>query len=153
MVVKLNAIAARTALLCFALALASFLLPGLAQAEGSAAQIKEVRFARGTSGAQYDGAVVRGDRDVYSIKARKGQRMTLRIVAAEKNAAVQVYAPGAKTEIRDSTLNVSGVTLRGAGEGDDAAKWTGTLPKSGTYVLVVGSTRGNATYRLNIMVH
>jgi len=78
--------------------------------------------------------------------------MSLRIVSTEKNAVVQVYVPGAKQEMRDSVLHVSGNTLPGAGEGDDAARWYGTLPASGVYVFVVGSTRGNATYRLNVTI-
>jgi len=136
------------------LALASFLAwIGIAQPSGNAEEIKKIQFAPGASSAQVRGAVVRGERALYSIEAREGQHMSVHIVSTEKNAVVQAYVPGAKQEVRDSVLHISGNTLPGAGEGDDAARWSGRLPTSGVYVLAVGSTRGNATYRLNVTIH
>jgi hypothetical protein len=152
MLAKLNPTSARTAFAWLALALASFVWVGISEPSGKAEEIKRIQFARGASSAQVRGAVVRGERALYSIEAREGQHVSLRIVSSEKNAVVQVYAPGAKQEIRDSVLHISGDTLPGAGEGDDAAQWAGTLPGSGVYVLVVGSTRGNATYRLTVTI-
>jgi hypothetical protein len=78
--------------------------------------------------------------------------MWLRIAAPERNAVFQVYEPGARAETNDSVLEVAGEALPGAGEGDDARRWTGVLPRSGVYLLVVGATRGNATYRLTIAI-
>ena len=149
---RLNPFSARVASAWLALALASFAWIGIAQPSGKTEEIKKIQFARGASSAQVRGAVVRGERALYSIEAREGQHMSLRVVSTEKNAVIQVYAPGAKQEIRDSVLHMSGDTLPGAGEGDDAAQWTGVLPGSGVYVFVVGSTRGNATYRLTVMI-
>jgi hypothetical protein len=51
-----------------------------------------------------------------------------------------------------SALEIAGEALPGAGEGEDAARWTGVLPQSGAYLLVAGSTRGNATYRLTVEI-
>jgi hypothetical protein len=150
MLAKRNRISARTAFAWFALVLTSFAWPGISEPSEKTEEIKRIHFAHGASTAQVRGAVVRGERALYSIEAREGQHMSLRIVALEKNAVVQVYAPGAKQEMRNSVLHISGDTLPGAGEGDDAARWSGTLPGSGVYVLVVGSTRGNATYRLTV---
>jgi hypothetical protein len=152
MLPKLKPFSAHVTSAWFALALASFAWIGIAQPSGKAEEIKKIEFARGASSAQVRGAVVRGERALYSIEAREGQRMSVRIVSTEKNAVFQLYTPGAKQEIRDSVLHMSGDTLPGAGEGDDAAQWTGTLPGSGVYVLVVGSTRGNATYRLTVTI-
>jgi hypothetical protein len=111
-----------------------------------------IRFARGASSATVEGAVVRGDRALYTIEARQGQRMIVRIFALEKNAAFELYEPDARFEERDSILEVSGQALPGAGEGDDATRWSGTLPRSGTYLVVVGGTRGNASYRLTVEI-
>lgn len=152
MLPKLKPSSARVIPAWFALALASFAWIGIAQPSGKVEEIKKIEFARGGSSAQVRGAVVRGERALYSIEAREGQHMSVRIVSTEKNAVFQLYAPGAKQEIRDSVLHISGDTLPGAGEGDDAAQWTGRLPGSGVYVLVVGSTRGNATYRLTVSI-
>ena len=117
-----------------------------------AQSVEPIRFARGASGAEIRGAVVLGERALYSLEARKGQRMSLRITAPERNAVFQVYAPGAVPEIKDSVLEVAGEALPGAGEGEDATRWTGVLPRTGAYLVVVGSTRGNATYRLAVSI-
>ncbi len=78
--------------------------------------------------------------------------MSLRIVAPEMNAVFQIFAPGATLEENTSIVQVNGSALTGAGEGDDAARWSGALPKSGRYLVVVGPTRGNATYRLTVAI-
>ncbi|WP_343894927.1 hypothetical protein [Craurococcus roseus] len=95
--------------------------------------------------------MVRGERALYSFQARGGQRMTLRIAALERDAVFQVYAPGAVPEIKASIPEVAGEALPGAGEGDDATRWTGVLLRTGAH-LVVGSTRGNAAYRLTVSI-
>ena len=101
---------------------------------------KRVRFARGSNTAVVKGSVVRGERDTYILGARAGQTMTVRISALEDNAVFQIYRPGGKQ------------TLKGAGEGEDAKEWSGRLPASGNYEIVVGGTRGNATYRLEVKI-
>jgi hypothetical protein len=101
---------------------------------------KKVRFARGTSSATITGAVIRGDRDRYYVGAKKGQTMTVSIKSEEDNAVFQIYLAGEQE------------SLPGAGDGDDAMKWSGELPIDNEYVIVVGGTRGNATYTLTISV-
>jgi|ERR1051325_5032114 hypothetical protein len=100
---------------------------------------KRIKFPKGFSGVTLKGGVVRGDRDVYLLKAGKGQTMRVTITSAEKNAVFQIYAPNHKT-------------LKGAGEGDDAMSWRGKLPLAGDYQIVVGGTRGNASYALTVEV-
>lgn len=101
---------------------------------------KKVRFARGTSSATFKGGVVRGDRDRYYLEAKKGQTMTVKITSEEKNAVFQVYFHGEEE------------ALPGAGDGDDATNWSGELPIDNEYVIVVGGTRGNASYTLTISI-
>jgi hypothetical protein len=101
---------------------------------------QKVRFARGTSSATIHGAVVRGDSDRYYIAAKKGQTMTVKITSTEKNAVFQVYFHGEEE------------SLPGAGDDDDATEWSGELPIDNEYVIVVGGTRGNATYTLKISI-
>lgn len=101
---------------------------------------RRIRFARGAISAVVEGAVVRGERAVYLAGARAGQRMRVQVTSPENNAVFQLRGPG-------------GVgMLPGAGEGDDATAWSGVLPRSGDYRVVVGGTRGNAEYRLRVEI-
>ena len=99
---------------------------------------KKIQFQRGSSSATVKGAVVRGDRDRYYVGARKGQ--TMKITSEEDNAVFQVYLPGEEE------------ALHGAGDGDDATDWSGDLPRDAEYVIVVGGTRGNASYTLKVSI-
>jgi hypothetical protein len=101
---------------------------------------KKVRFTRGTSSTTIKGGVVRGDRDRYYVDAKAGQTMTVKITSLEKNAVFQIYYHGEEE------------SLPGAGDGDDATNWSGELPIDNEYVIVVGGTRGNATYTLTISI-
>jgi hypothetical protein len=93
-------------------------------------------FAPGENSASVEGSVVRGDRDVYILKGKAGQEVQVDISSPENNAVFQIFTPG-KTE-----------TLERAGVYDDAVKWSGRLPVSGEYQIMVGGTRGNASYKL-----
>jgi hypothetical protein len=101
---------------------------------------KKVRFAKGTSSITIREAVVRGDRDRYYVGAKAGQRMSVKITSVEKNAVFQIYFHGEEE------------SLPGAGDDDDATNWSGELPIDNEYVIVVGGTRGNATYALTISI-
>lgn len=62
------------------------------------------------------------------------------MAALENNVAFSIYEPEASEAIP------------GAEEENDLTSWGGTLSKSGTYRIVVGGTRGNATYKLQVSV-
>lgn len=109
--------------------------------EAWAGVTKPIRFAPGASSGTVSGAVVRGERDVYTLAARKGQHMEVRVTSPEDNAVFQILAPGKDQK-----------ALQGAGDGDDARTWNGPLPSSGTYRIVVGGTRGNATYKMTVTI-
>jgi hypothetical protein len=116
--------------------------------------IEIIRFDRGASGKDISGAVIRGERSLYSIDARSGQQLSVSISAEEDNAVFQIYPPGARAERRDDGVEIVGVkALPGAGEGEDAKEWSGVLPETGTYLVAVGPTRGNATYTLKVAIH
>lgn len=118
-----------------------------------AAVVKEIRFPAGKSSIVIKQSVIRGENDQYFLSARAGQKMEVGISALEKNAAITIYQPGYRVgKDSDSILEVKGATLQGAGEGDDATGWRGVLPKSGRYLILVGPTRGNATYELKVEV-
>jgi hypothetical protein len=121
-------------------------------AQGGGGVRKPIQFAKGTSSATISNSVVRGDSDWYDITAKAGQVMDVRITALEKNAAFTIYQPGFKITKEDGMTFAEGPTLEGAGEGDDATTWSGKLPASGKYLIVVGGTRGNATYKLTVAI-
>ena len=121
----------------WAVAVALVTLSVYTEAEGVK---KRVRFPRGETAAAIEGSVIRGERDTYLLGARAHQRMTVRITSVEDNAVFQIYQPGGKK------------TLEGAGETDDATSWSGELPASGDYQIVVGPTRGNASYKLEVNI-
>jgi hypothetical protein len=116
-------------------------------------ELNKISFAMGKSAAAIDNSVVRGEVKYYTLRARKGQRLSATITALEKNAVFQIYRPGYAFMPDQSALTTTSTFLRGAGETDDAATWEGELPSTGNYLIVVGATRGNATYRLNISIH
>lgn len=100
---------------------------------------KRLKFAKGRSSATVSGTVIRGDRDTYIVGARAEQMMHVKITSLENNAVFQV---------RDADGNY----LQDAGEEDDATNWTGDLPSTGDYEIIVGGTRGNATYKLTVSI-
>ncbi|WP_342360347.1 hypothetical protein [Terrarubrum flagellatum] len=96
-----------------------------------------------------EGAVVRGDSDRYVFEARKGMTASLKVTSIEDNASFQIYLPGSKT----ASQTADGENLRTlprAGAEDSAKSWSGKLPATGRYAIVVGPTRGNATYKLTV---
>jgi hypothetical protein len=97
-----------------------------------------VRFAKGRSSATYSGAVIRGERDIYVLGANGGQQMSVSITSEEDNAVFQIEGPGGY--------------LRGAEPGSDRTSWSGQLPANGKYRVIVGGTRGNATYSVTMSI-
>ncbi len=129
--------------------LIGLLLTGVCQA----AVVQEIHFAPGKNSTMVKQSVIRGERDQYTLTAKAGQKMAVSLAALENNAALTIYQPGYRAgKDADGILEVKGETLKGAGEGDDATAWQGELPKSGKYLIVVGPTRGNATYQLKISI-
>lgn len=111
-----------------------------------------IRFPPGASAAVVEGAAERGGQAIYSFGARAGQRMTLRVEAVEHNAALQVYRPGATLTPDGPEGPVTGATLPGTEPGRDASGWSGRLPETGTYLVVVGPTRGGTSFRLHLAI-
>jgi hypothetical protein len=126
------------------------LLAGVAEAGVS----KEVSFAKGSNSTLIAASVVRGEQDQYFLTGKAGQKLEVSLRAVEQNAAFAIYQPGYKAgKDADGILEITGAALPGAGEGEDATAWTGVLPSSGKYLILVGGTRGNATYQLKITIH
>jgi len=123
----------------------------LATVAAPAAPVQTIAFARGASHTSIDGGVARGDRAFYTLSARAGQRLTVSGHAEERNVAFQIWRPGYRLP-KTADDDITGRPLKGAGPQDDARYWNGRLPQSGRYLLVVGATRGGASYRLEIAI-
>ena len=95
---------------------------------------RRIQFARGTSSATIENAVVRGTRDTYLLNARAGQKMTVTITSLENNAVFDIIAPNRRIIKQEATSG------------------SFTLPKTGDYRVIVGGTRGNATYKLQVSI-
>lgn len=98
-----------------------------------------IRFAKGKSSATVSGSVVRGDRENFIVRAKAGQKMTVKITSLEDNAVFEIEGP-------------DGEYLEGAVPGDDTMNFSDSLPLKGDYKIVVGGTRGNTTYKLTVSI-
>lgn len=101
---------------------------------------KRITFQHGKSSAVVESSIVRGDQDKYLIGARAKQTMIVFIGSLEDNAVFTIV---------DKT---TGKALKGAEEGNDIKRWTGTLPSTGDYVITVGATRGNTEYIMKVEI-
>lgn len=95
---------------------------------------RRVQFPRGRTSVTLKGAAVRGTEDKYLLRANNGQTMTLRISSTEDNAVFDVVGPGGQSLASEVT------------------DWSGQLPSTGVYTIIVGGTRGNATYSLRVAI-
>ncbi len=98
----------------------------------NAVHTQRVEFLPGKRAATVSNSVIRGERDVYLLGASGGQQMDVSITALENNAVFDVISP-------------SGYILS-----LEAGSETVFLPHTGDYQVIVGGTRGNATYELTI---
>jgi len=137
-----------------ALLLALLLLPlDLAGAAEPVPTPKKIFFATGSTRGTAGGHVQRGARDLYSLNASAGQHMTVTLTTPDDNAVFQIYEPGTTLgRDADGVLEFHGTSLHVAGDGNDATRWSGRLPRTGTYLIAVGSTRGNARYSMDIRI-
>ncbi|MEC4982988.1 MAG: hypothetical protein SAJ37_04830 [Oscillatoria sp. PMC 1068.18] len=101
----------------------------------AATSSQRIQFAPGKSSAVVSNSVIRGERDVYLVKANSGQTMKLTISSLEDNAVFDLIAPGGKN-LELGATNASVV-----------------LPVAGDYTVIVGGTRGNATYDLEVEIN
>ncbi len=93
-----------------------------------------VKFPKGGTFATYKNAVIRGERNKYILGASSGQRMEVTIDSVEDNAVFDIQAPNGSYLARERK------------------SWNGQLPANGKYRIIVGGTRGNATYTVGFSV-
>jgi hypothetical protein len=131
----------------------TLLLPTFGRAAEPVPTPRKFFFATGSTRGSVGGHVLRGRRDLYSLQASAGQLMTVTLTVPDDNAVFQIWEPGTLlANDADGVLEFRGAALPGAGETDDATRWSGRLPRTGTYLIAVGGTRGNARYSMDIRI-
>ncbi|MEA5511754.1 hypothetical protein VB715_18440 [Crocosphaera sp. UHCC 0190] len=96
---------------------------------------RRIQFDRGATSKTVKDSVVRGTRDIYLVGASAQQTMKISLSSLENNAVFDLVTPqGAviKKEVTSANL---------------------VLPLSGDYKIIVGGTRGNATYQLYVEIN
>lgn len=112
-----------------------------------------IHFRHGTTAAAMTGTVERAEYACYTLGARAGQRLDVQVRSAEQNVVLIAYRPGYVLKQDADGPDVSGPTLAGAGEQDEAMAVHGKLDQTGTYLFLLGSTRGSGgTYTLHATV-
>jgi hypothetical protein len=108
-----------------------------------------IPLAPGQKSVTVEDGVLRGERNLYSIIARAGQIIAVNVEAVEENAAFDVYEPGVRICCREFGIEPIGRALTGTSEAD-LQRWMARAPMTGPYLIAVGPTRGNATYKLRV---
>jgi hypothetical protein len=107
---------------------------------------KPVHFAAGASEITLSGGC-------YTLRARQGQILTVeQSDTPDTNIVFQIYHPPWRIVGSPDQMAVGGTTLPGTAEGEDARRFSGTLPATGDYLLVVGTSRGSGGYRLRVEI-
>ncbi len=131
-----------TGVRCLALALALGVGSVFAASGAWAVDKPAIQFAPGASSATVKGEIAGMDRDTYAVTAKAGQTMSVSVKNKAKLVLFHIQTPEGE-----------GHYLPGAGEEDDAVTFTGKLPASGKYVIIVGAMKGNDTrYELTVSV-
>jgi hypothetical protein len=129
----------------------AFLYLALACQFGSAlAAEKVIPFGKPGNSANLQGIVLDGYIHSYVFNAKAGQGLSVALSANEKNAVFQIYLPGYTSKRVAGSEEIRGGSLPKAGPGEDATNWVGVLPTPGKYLIVVGSTNGNANYKMTV---
>ena len=96
---------------------------------------RRVQFPRGGTSAIVSGKVSPGFGDTYLVNARAGQKMIVNLTRAGRSISFMVISPGARQSLIDR-----------------AKTWTGVLPESGEYHVLVDTDERGGTYTLSIAV-
>ena len=124
-----------------------------APGDPSCAAPAPIHFRRGATSATVGGTVERAEYACYTLDACAGQRLDVQVRSAERNVVLIAYEPGYAITRDADGPDVSGPTLAGAGGQDEAMGVHGRLDRSGTYLFLLGSTRGaGGTYTLRATV-
>ena len=96
---------------------------------------RRVQFRRGSSSATVQGKVSIALPDTLLVGARAGQVMSVQLTSAQKSVRFLVMSPKSTSLIADN-----------------ARTWTGTLPETGDYHIIVDGDERGGTYTMTITI-
>ncbi|HKS10790.1 MAG TPA: hypothetical protein VJS13_14660 [Pyrinomonadaceae bacterium] len=96
---------------------------------------RRVQFSRGSSSATVQGKVSIALPDQYLVGARAGQVMSVQLTSPQKSVRFMVSSPQSTSLIADN-----------------ARSWTGTLPETGDYHIIVDGDERGGTYSMTISI-
>jgi hypothetical protein len=96
---------------------------------------RRVQFPRGASATTVRGNASIALPDTYLVGAREGQVMTVQLTAPRKSVRLLVMSPTTRSLIADN-----------------ARSWTGTLPETGDYQIIVDADERGGTYSMTISI-
>lgn len=96
---------------------------------------RRLQFKRGTSSTTVTGKVSIALPDTFLVGARAGQVMTVKLTAPRQAVRFLVMSPTTRNLVADN-----------------ARQWTGTLPETGDYHIIVDSDERNSTYSMTISI-
>ncbi|MCB1025529.1 MAG: hypothetical protein KDB79_14125, partial [Acidobacteria bacterium] len=98
-----------------------------------------VRFAKGATAGNYKGSIAQDKTYTYIVDAGKGQTMNIELSSSQDNAGMYIKKPG-------------GGFLGDANESEWTNNYSGKLPVSGKYKVVVTTSRGMANFMLSLSI-
>ena len=124
-------------------ALALLPLAALAQSVTALPPMSVITFKAGSNQSTMTGQSVPGGRDLYYVKAKAGQTMSVSITSAAANITFQIYNPETTVaRAADGSTLVTGKTLPDAAGSGNAQAWVGAIPRDGNYLITVDSAPG-----------
>jgi hypothetical protein len=102
--------------------------------------VKRIQFAKGRTTAVLKGTIRDSQEIIYVLRANEGQTLTAHISASTPNNDVVFHIEGPEgTQVMD--------------EGDITNDWSGKLPKSGDYRIVIGMIESRVSrYTLEVAI-
>lgn len=94
----------------------------------------------------FQGGIVQAEDVCYALSARAGQVLEADIESPDANVVFLLYRPGYRVKPGSDGLDITGSTMPGAGNQDDATSLHVKLPESGRYLFLPGTTRGATGY-------
>ena len=120
-----------SALTCMTLIVMSILT-----VSGQQEYTRRVKLSQGQTPTVINGQIADWSYDNHVIRAQAGQKLTIRIASEDKSAYFMVNP----SKNRGKSLNSP----------QAASEWSGEVPRTGEYIIHVGSVKGNAKYKLEL---
>ena len=96
---------------------------------------RRLQFKRGTSSTTVTGKVSIALPDTFLVGARAGQVITIKLTTPRKSVRFLLMSPTTRNLVADN-----------------AREWTGTLPETGDYYIIVDADERNSAYSMTISI-